>query len=110
MESSILVTRTGLDLRCGAGRLGLQGAPGALPSALGFESRERNAKQSSPPEGGLLCFGDPYGTRTQVTAVKGRCLNHLTNGPKKGAARTLRLHGSGTWIRTGDTAGMNRML
>ena len=27
-------------------------------------------------------FGDPYGTRTHVTAVKGRCLNHLTNGPK----------------------------
>ena len=25
--------------------------------------------------------GDPYGTRTHVTAVKGRCLNHLTNGP-----------------------------
>ena len=30
---------------------------------------------------GLYCFGDPYGTRTHVTAVKGRCLNHLTNGP-----------------------------
>ena len=25
--------------------------------------------------------GDPYGIRTRVTAVKGRCLNHLTNGP-----------------------------
>ena len=25
--------------------------------------------------------GDPYETRTRVTAVKGRCLNHLTNGP-----------------------------
>lgn len=28
--------------------------------------------------------GDPYETRTRVTAVKGRCLNHLTNGPKAG--------------------------
>ena len=27
--------------------------------------------------------GDPYGIRTRVTAVKGRCLNHLTNGPIK---------------------------
>ena len=44
-------------------------------------------------------FGDPYGTRTHVTAVKGRCLNHLTNGP-----------GSGNLIRTDDTPGMNRML
>ncbi len=26
---------------------------------------------------------DPYGIRTRVTAVKGRCLNHLTNGPRK---------------------------
>ncbi len=25
--------------------------------------------------------GDPYGIRTRVTAVKGRCLNRLTNGP-----------------------------
>ncbi len=26
--------------------------------------------------------GDPYETRTRVTAVKGRCLNLLTNGPR----------------------------
>ena len=26
-------------------------------------------------------FGDPTGTRTRVTAVKGRCLNRLTIGP-----------------------------
>ena len=25
--------------------------------------------------------GDPYGNRTHVSAVKGRCLNRLTNGP-----------------------------
>ena len=25
--------------------------------------------------------GDPYGNRTHVTAVKGPCLNRLTNGP-----------------------------
>ena len=44
-------------------------------------------------------FGDPYGNRTHVTAVKGRCLNRLTNGP-----------GSGDLIRTGDIPGMNRLL
>ena len=27
------------------------------------------------------CLGDPYGNRTHVTAVKGPCLNRLTNGP-----------------------------
>ena|SRR5690625_3523347 len=27
--------------------------------------------------------GDPYGTRTRDTAVKGRCLNRLTKGPKE---------------------------
>ena len=34
--------------------------------------------------GQRLFSGDPYGTRTHVTAVKGRCLNHLTNGPGSG--------------------------
>ncbi len=29
----------GVDLCCGAGHLGLQGIPDALPSALGFDSR-----------------------------------------------------------------------
>ncbi len=29
----------------------------------------------------LSVFYDPYGIRTRVTAVKGRCLNRLTNGP-----------------------------
>ena len=47
----------------------------------------------------VLFFGDPYGNRTHVTAVKGRCLNRLTNGP-----------GSGDLIRTGDIPGMNRLL
>ena len=44
-------------------------------------------------------IGDPYGNRTHVTAVKGRCLNRLTNGP-----------GSGDLTRTGDRPGMNRVL
>ena len=26
--------------------------------------------------------GDPWGNRTPVTGVRGRCLNRLTNGPK----------------------------
>ena len=38
----------------------------------------------SHPIGWLLLFGDPYGNRTHVTAVKGRCLNRLTNGPGSG--------------------------
>ena len=33
---------------------------------------------------GVFFFGDPYGNRTHVTAVKGRCLNRLTNGPGSG--------------------------
>ena len=31
--------------------------------------------------------GDPYRIRTDVNGVRGRCLNHLTNGP------LVRLHG-----------------
>ena len=46
--SSDVVTRTGLDLRGGAGHLGLQGATGALPRALGFESLMAPCKRKSP--------------------------------------------------------------
>jgi hypothetical protein len=35
-------------------------------------------------------IGDPYGIRTRVTAVKGRCLNRLTNGPCPGASNRIR--------------------
>ena len=28
-------------------------------------------------------FGDPYRIRTDVNGVRGRCLNHLTNGPRR---------------------------
>ena len=52
--SSDVVTRTGLDLRCGGGRLGLQGAPGALPRALGFEYRGEYAKQEARQKAGFL--------------------------------------------------------
>ena len=40
-----------------------------------------------PAELNLRSNGDPYGIRTRVTAVKGRCLNHLTNGPIKKRSR-----------------------
>ena len=29
----------------------------------------------------LRYLGDPYRIRTDVNGVRGRCLNHLTNGP-----------------------------
>ena len=29
----------------------------------------------------VTLFGDPYRIRTDVNGVRGRCLNHLTNGP-----------------------------
>ena len=45
-----MVRVAGFDLPCGAGHLGLQGAPGALPSALGFES-SRELKNNGPPSG-----------------------------------------------------------
>ena len=56
-------------------------------------------KQKTPHHLVRSFFGDPYGNRTHVTAVKGRCLNRLTNGP-----------GSGDLTRTGDRPGMNRVL
>ena len=75
-----------------------------VPRGTGTIKKERPRLSAEP-----FFFGDPYGTRTHVTAVKGRCLNHLTNGPDL-ARPCGRANGGGTWIRTGDTSGMNRML
>ena len=46
-------------------------------------SQNHNSSESSP----LSLAGDPYETRTRVTAVKGRCLNRLTNGPYGSGSR-----------------------
>ena len=51
-------------------------------AAVLFDSSYRSTKKLLNPEIEEL-FGDPYGNRTHVTAVKGPCLNRLTNGPKR---------------------------
>ena len=45
----------------------------------GFVRRKHTAKRIGVLP--ILFAGDPYGTRTHVTTVKGWCLNRLTNGP-----------------------------
>ncbi len=42
---------------------------------------ERVTKNKGHSQGVSFVFGDPYGNRTHVFAVRGRCLNRLTNGP-----------------------------
>ena len=41
----------------------------------------RLPKKKTTPIGVVFFFGDPWENRTPVTAVKGRCLSRLTNGP-----------------------------
>ncbi len=62
----------------------------ALPVELGrhkwwrmqdLNLRPPACKAGALPAELILRLYDPYGIRTRVTAVKGRCLNHLTNGP-----------------------------
>ena len=67
---------------------------------------QKQKKKSSD----FFSFGDPNGIRTHDTAVKGRCLNRLTNGPYVGRIKDPPFFGSADWIRTSDTPGMNRML
>ena len=50
-----------------------------LRTAALFDSRTGQIK--NPPSKCSRDFYDPYGNRTHVTAVKGPCLNRLTNGP-----------------------------
>ena len=47
----------------------------------GSNLRPPACKAGALPAELILRIGDPYGIRTRVTAVKGRCLNRLTNGP-----------------------------
>ena len=57
---------------------GITGFPGI------YRLTQGTGKRKKPPEYYLVVFllrNDPYGIRTRVTAVKGRCLNRLTNGP-----------------------------
>ena len=46
-----------------------------------FDSRTGNHAKIPVRKHRDFFHGDPYGNRTHVTAVKGRCLNRLTNGP-----------------------------
>ena len=56
-----------------------------LPSTR--RSQHHNFSQKAKKERFFMrSFGDPYENRTRVTAVKGRCLNLLTNGPYMVAA------------------------
>ena len=48
-----------------------------------FPSTGHQKKKKQALERVSAFLGDPYGNRTHVTAVKGPCLNLLTNGPEK---------------------------
>ena len=76
-----------------------------------FWQKEKPTKGFVKPNVSWDC-GDPYGNRTHDSAVKGRRLNRLTNGPKeKTAQQTYAVFdGSGNRIRTNDTLGMNQVL
>ena len=47
----------------------------------GSNRRPSACKADALPAELILQHGDSYGTRTRVTAVKGRCLNRLTKEP-----------------------------
>ena len=51
--------------------------------------KEKPTKGFVKPNVSCAC-GDPYGNRTHDSAVKGRCLNRLTNGPKKSQKKTCK--------------------
>ena len=58
--------------------------------ASGFDSscKARTKKQALTSEC-LFFVGDAYGNRTHVTAVKGPCLNRLTNAPTYGSGSRI---------------------
>ena len=72
-----------------------------------FAKKDKTKRAPTKPK--LFCYGDPSENRTRVTAVKGPCLNLLTNGPDALKQKAI-THGSGSRIRTNDQSGMNRVL
>ncbi len=48
----------------------------------GSNCRHPACKAGALPAELIARIGDPWGNRTPVIAVKGRCLDRLTNGPK----------------------------
>ncbi len=59
--------------------------PMRLQSKRRADFRHGVNNKKDTPECVLFVIGDPYGNRTHVTAVKGPCLNLLTNGPGSGS-------------------------
>ena len=57
-----MVEMGGVDLPCGAGRLGLKRATGTFPSALGFNSLWPMYKSISPALRRGICFYGIYYT------------------------------------------------
>ena len=49
--------------------------------AFGAFDSLRDDKKRTQDDCPVFFFGDPWENRTPVTAVKGRCLSRLTNGP-----------------------------
>ena len=52
-----------------------------VPWHFASSSEHETTKKEHTPFGVCSFFGDPWENRTPVTAVKGRCLSRLTNGP-----------------------------
>ena len=51
----------------------------------GFTIRECQIPKGVPTESSIPWGGDPYESRTRVCGVRGRRLDHLTNGPDNNA-------------------------
>ena len=69
---------------------GKMAVPTGIEPAISCVTGRRDNRYTTGPNSYSQCInsnGDPYGIRTRVTAVKGRCLNHLTNGPIKKRSR-----------------------
>ena len=71
----------GLFLPCGTRTRGLGFSISVWVTIYARHLLKSNYKEKSTTSNEVVLFGDPYGNRTHVTAVKGPCLNRLTNGP-----------------------------
>ena len=76
-------------------------------SVLNFCVRDGNRWTHTPINTNYIFhlkkFGDPYRIRTDVNGVRGRCLNHLTNGPHLNFTYINAMRQLYTWSAFGDS-------
>ena len=78
----MILSNAGINLSSRDVAIQVFSAPVSLTTVFGMGTGGTSPQSTPAEQRNSLFVGDPWGNRTPVTGVRGRCLNRLTNGPK----------------------------